>query len=123
LAPRPTATRSALSGCTGNGYDPSHSRWYRGLTKLLFALTTVGGMAVEQHVTHLGVWLLRPDRQCVEAIFDTLKDRLTPERHGGWTRPRVHARVVQQLLALATAAWFNWQLGLKPTRSLVAYDH
>lgn len=95
------------------------------------------GVLVDQHVAQLGVRLLRPDRigepasvgnlgpvrQWVEAIFDTLKDQLGLERHGARTRPGVHARVVQRLLALAAAVWFNWQLGVQPTRSLVAYDH
>ena len=97
----------------------------------------LAGVLVDQHVAQLGVRLLRPDRlgeparvgnlgpvrQWVEAIFDTLKDQLSLERHGARTRPGVHARVAQRLLALAAAVWFNWQLGMQPTRSPVAYDH
>ena len=33
------------------------------------------------------------------------------------------ARVVQRLLALNAAIWFNWQLGAPVKRSLIAYDH
>jgi hypothetical protein len=31
--------------------------------------------------------------------------------------------VVQRLLALNTAIWFNWQIGAPVKRSLIAYDH
>jgi Transposase DDE domain len=85
----------------------------------------------------LGAHLLRPDRkdeeprfgnlarqrQWIEAIFDTLKDQLTLERHGGRTLAGVYARVAARLLALATAIWHNWQTGATVKRSLLAYDH
>ena len=32
-------------------------------------------------------------------------------------------RVVQRLIALNAAIWFNWQLGAPVKRSLIAYDH
>jgi hypothetical protein len=32
-------------------------------------------------------------------------------------------RVVQRLLALNAAIWFNWQIGAPTKRSLLAYDH
>lgn len=91
----------------------------------------------EQHVAGLGAHLVRPDRkgeatrfgslggmrQWVESVFDTLKDQLGLERHGGRTLGGVFVRVAQRLLALAACVWFNWQLGQPDKRSLVAYDH
>jgi hypothetical protein len=66
---------------------------------------------------------LRPVRQWIESIIDTLKGQLGLEQHGGRTPAGVHARVGQRLLALAAVVWFNWQLGAEHKRSLVAYDH
>jgi hypothetical protein len=62
-------------------------------------------------------------RQWVEAIFDTLKDQLSLERHGGRTPAGVYARIAQRLLALAAAIWHNWRTGATDKRSLIAYDH
>jgi hypothetical protein len=62
-------------------------------------------------------------RQWVEAIFDTLKDQLSLERHGGRTPAGVFARIAQRLLALAAAIWHNWLIGAPDKRSLIAYDH
>jgi hypothetical protein len=62
-------------------------------------------------------------RQRVEAIIWTLKNQLGLERHGGRVPPGLWARVVQRLLALNTAIWFNWQIGAPVKRSLIAYDH
>ena len=67
---------------------------------------------------------LRPLRQIIESINQTLKAQLGLERHGGRTRPGVAARVLQRLLALTAAIWHNQtthQPG--PARSLIAYDH
>jgi hypothetical protein len=97
----------------------------------------VAGELFQAHVAGLGALLVRPDRhgephrfgnlgpvrQWIEAIIDTLKGQLGLERHGGRTRPGVHARVAQRLLALAACVWWNWQVGAEPQRSLVAYDH
>jgi hypothetical protein len=33
------------------------------------------------------------------------------------------ARVVQRLLALNAAIWFNWMIEAPVKRSLIAYDH
>ena len=97
----------------------------------------LAGRDFEQLVaTHGGV-LLRPDRageprrhgslgrvrQWIESTFDTLKDQLSLERHGGRTLPGVVVRVAQRLLALAAAIWWNWEIGAPDKRSLVAYDH
>ena len=62
-------------------------------------------------------------RQRVEASIWTLKHQLGLDRHGGRIPSGRWARVVQRLLALNAAIWFNWQLGATPKRSLIAYDH
>jgi hypothetical protein len=85
----------------------------------------------------LKVLLARPDRkderrrfgnlagmrQWIEAIFSTLKDQLSLERHGARTPAGVYARIAQRLLALAAAIWHNWRTGATDKRSLIAYDH
>jgi hypothetical protein len=95
------------------------------------------GRDFEQLVGGYGASLLRPDRadephrhgslgrwrQWIESTFDTLKDQLGLERHGGRTLAGVWVRVAQRLLALATAIWWNWEIGAPDKRSLVAYDH
>jgi hypothetical protein len=94
------------------------------------------GAEFEQHVATLGGRLLRPDRkdeqprfgslggirQWIESTFDTLKDQLSLERHGGRTLNGLISRVARRLLALTAVILHNWQLG-KPGRSLTAYDH
>jgi hypothetical protein len=73
------------------------------------------GAEFEQLVSTLGGRLLRPDRkdeparfgslgrirQWIESTFDTLKDQLSLERHGGRTLTGVATRIAQRLLALA----------------------
>ena len=95
------------------------------------------GRDFEQLVAAHGAVLLRHDRadeprrhgslgrwrQWIESTFDTLKDQLGLERHGGRTLAGVHVRIAQRLLALAAAIWWNWKLGAPDKRSLVAYDH
>jgi hypothetical protein len=85
----------------------------------------------------LGLTLIRPARkdektprpfpnwlrQRVEAIIWTLKNQLGLERHGGRVPAGLWARIVQRLLALNAAIWFNWQIGAPVKRSLIAYDH
>jgi hypothetical protein len=97
----------------------------------------LAGAAVDEHVAGLEAVLVRPDRrdeparfgslrpvrQWIESIIDTLKGQLGLEQHGGRTLAGVQARVGQRLLALAAVVWFNWQLGAGHKRSLVAYDH
>ena len=71
-----------------------------------------------------GQKFLRPLRQIIESVNQTLKAQLSLERHRGRTRPGVAARVLQRLLALTAAIWHNQttqQPG--PARSLIAYDH
>ena len=80
--------------------------------------------------------LLRPDRkneqprfgslggmrQWIESTFDTLKDQLSLERHGGRTLHGLVSRIARRLLALTAVLLHNWQLGT-PGRHLTAYDH
>jgi hypothetical protein len=62
-------------------------------------------------------------RQRIEAIIWTLKHQLGLDRPGGRIPSGLWARVVQRLLALNAAIWFNWQIGAPVKRSLIAYDH
>ncbi len=71
-----------------------------------------------------GQRFLRPFRQIIESVNQTLKAHLDLERHGGRTRPGVCARVLQRLLALTAAIWHNETTHRPgPARSLIAYDH
>ena len=66
---------------------------------------------------------LRPFRQIIESVNNTLKTQLDLERHGGRTKPGVIARVLQRLLALTAAIWHNQTTNQPgPARSLTAYD-
>ena len=81
------------------------------------------GAEFEQHVASLGGHLLRPDRkdepprygslggirQWIESTFDTLKDQLSLERHGGRTLTGLVSRIARRLLALTAAILHNWQ--------------
>ena len=94
------------------------------------------GREFEQHVTTLGGRLLRPDRkdeprrfgslggirQWIESTFDTLKDQLSLERHGGRTLTGLISRIPRRLLALTAVILHNWHTG-QPGRNLTAYDH
>jgi hypothetical protein len=62
-------------------------------------------------------------RQRVEAIIWTLKNQLGLERHGGRVPAGLWTRILQRLLALSAATWFNWQICGPVKRSLIAYDH
>ena len=115
--------------------DHERARLRPGL--LILADKGFAGRDFERLVAGYGAALVRPDRadephrfgslgrwrQWIESTFDTLKDQLGLERHGGRTVPGVLARVAQRLLALAAAIWWNWQIGALDKRSLVAYDH
>ena len=94
------------------------------------------GAEFEQLVSSLGACILRPDRkderprfgslggirQWIESAFDTLKDQLSLERHGGRTLPGLISRIARRLLALTAAILHNWHTA-QPSRSLIAYDH
>ncbi len=67
---------------------------------------------------------LRPFRQIIESVNQTLKGQLDLERHGGRKPAGVWARVLQRLLALTTAIWHNETTNQPgPARSLTTYDH
>ena len=70
-----------------------------------------------------GAELLRPLRQIIESVNDTLKGQLDLEQHGGRNASGVVTRVLQRLLALTAAIWHNEGTGNRPLRSLLAYDH
>jgi hypothetical protein len=115
--------------------DHERARLRPGL--LILADKGFAGRDFERLVAGHGAALARPDRadephrfgslgrwrQWIESTFDTLKDQLGLERHGGRTLPGVVVRVAQRLLALAAAIWWNWEIGAPDKRSLVAYDH
>jgi len=115
--------------------DAERTRLRPGL--LILADKGFAGRDFQQLVAGYGARLLRPDRkdeprrfgslggvrQWIESTFDTLKDQLGLERHGGRTLAGAWVRVAQRLLALAAAIWWNWEIGAPDKRSLVAYDH
>ena len=70
-----------------------------------------------------GTRQLKPIRQIVESVFDTLKGQLSLEQHGGHSQQGVLVRVLQRLLALTAAIWHNHHSGQTVLRSLTAYDH
>jgi hypothetical protein len=70
-----------------------------------------------------GTALLKPLRQTIESVFDTLKGQTGLERHGGRTPAGVIVRVLQRLLAMTAAIWHNDHTGQPIRRSLIAYDH
>jgi hypothetical protein len=67
--------------------------------------------------------LLKPLRQLIESVNDTFKGQLDLQRHGGRTWGGTAVRVLQRILALATAIWHNHKTGQPTLRSLLAYDH
>ena len=70
-----------------------------------------------------GQRFLRPFRQIIESINQTLKFQLDLERHAARTLPGVAARVLQRLLALTAVIWHNEHTAAPTTRSLTTYDH
>jgi len=67
---------------------------------------------------------LRPFRQIIESVNQTLKAQLDLERHGARKPDGVAARILQRLLALTAAIWHNETTNQPgPARSLTAYDH
>ena len=70
-----------------------------------------------------GEHLLKPIRQLIEPVNDTLKGQLDLELHGGRSIDGVGARVGQRLLAMTAAIRHNRAAGQPVTRSLIAYDH
>ncbi|WP_420611212.1 IS982 family transposase [Candidatus Poriferisodalis sp.] len=67
---------------------------------------------------------LRPFRQIIESVCDTLKGQLSLERHNGRTRAGVAVRVLARILALTAAIWHNrTHHPHLPARTLTHYDH
>ena len=66
---------------------------------------------------------VKPFRQVIESINNTLKTQLDLERHGGAVHRGRHSRVLQPVLAFTAAIWHNDQLGQPTLPSLTAYDH
>ncbi|WUG31420.1 hypothetical protein OHN74_12875 [Streptomyces sp. NBC_00459] len=58
-----------------------------------------------------GEHLLKPIRQLIESVNDTLKGQFDLERNGARTPAEVLARVGQRILTLTTAIWHNRQTG------------
>lgn len=79
--------------------------------------------AMKNEAARPGQRSLRPFRQIIESVNQTLKAQLDLERHGGRTVSGVIARVWQRLLALTAVIWHNENTGKPVLRSLVAYDH
>ena len=138
---RETVKRSDMAGYASYGYCASHTRWFWGLR--LHLIGTPSGLPVAYALTSAntrGITLIRPSlkseparpgqrflrpfRQIIESINQTLKAQLDLERHGGRTPAGVCARILQRLLALTTAIWHNETSNRTgPPRSLIAYDH
>ncbi|GAA0548490.1 DDE family transposase [Saccharopolyspora erythraea NRRL 2338] len=72
---------------------------------------------------HPAQHLLKPIRQLIESVNDTLKGQLDLELHGGRSIDGVTARIAQRILAMTCAIWHNRATGQPTTRSLIAYDH
>ncbi|RVX47007.1 DDE family transposase [Nonomuraea polychroma] len=70
-----------------------------------------------------GEQFLKPIRQLIESVNDTLKGQLDLELHGGRSPLGVAVRIAQRILALTAAVWHNRATGQPITRSLIAYDH
>lgn len=70
-----------------------------------------------------GQRFLKPFRQIIESVNQTLKAQLDLERHGARTSAGVVARVFQRLLALTAAIWHNETTNQPILRSLTAFDH
>ena len=92
-------------------------------TALTHAGATLLRPARKKEPDRPGTRFLRPLRQVIESINDTLKGQLDLERHGGRTPAGVAVRVLQRLLALTAAIWHNHHTGAPILRSLTPYDH
>ncbi|MFG1685872.1 hypothetical protein ACGFNP_37310 [Nonomuraea sp. NPDC049269] len=52
-----------------------------------------------------------------------VRGQLGLDQHGARILSGLWTRVIQRLLALNVAIWFNWKIGTPRKRSLIAYDH
>ena len=113
-----TATRPGLTIIADKGYVSRELDSYlaqRGVVLLR--------PSYRNRTPHPGEHLLKPIRQLIESVNDTLKGQLDLELHGGRSIDGVGARIGQRLLALTAAIWHNRATGQPLTRSLIAYDH
>ena len=115
---RMTATRPGLVLIADKGYK---ARWFE---------TSLGQRGIEllrpsmrNEQPRPGERLLKPVRQLIESVNDTLKGQLDLEQHGGRTFEGVAVRIAQRILAMAAAIWHNHRTGQPISRSLIAYDH
>jgi len=116
--PTLTATRPGLTIIADKGYVSRELDSYlaqRGVVLLR--------PSYRNRTPHPGEHLLKPIRQLIESVNDTLKGQLDLELHGGRSIDGVGARIGQRLLALTAAIWHNRATGQPLTRSLIAYDH
>ena len=117
----------ARAGVARRGQTLIADKGYRSAAfeaQLTAAGITLIGPATKTEPTRAGREFLRPFRQIIESVNQTLKAQLGLERHGGRTSAGVAARVLQRLLALTATIGHNQttqQPG--PARSLLAYDH
>jgi len=79
--------------------------------------------SVKGEAGRAGQRFLKPFRQIIESVNQTLKAQLDLERHAARKIDGVIARVLQRLLALTAAIWHNEQTSRPVLRSLTAYDH
>ena len=93
-------------------------------TALTNAGITLIRPALKSEQPRPGQQFLRPFRQIIESVNQTLKAQLDLERHGARKPAGVCARILQRLLALTAAIWHNETTNKPgPARSLIAYDH
>jgi hypothetical protein len=85
----------------------------------VFGLALIRPARKDEQPRRFPNWL----RQRIKAIIWALKNQLGLERHGGRVPAGLWARIIQRLLALNAAIWFNWQIGAPVKRSLISYDH
>ena len=118
VEPELAASRPGLLLITDKGF---RARWFEtGLDSQGIELLRPSMRNEQQRP---GEHLLKPVRQLIESVNDTLKGQLDLEAHGGRTFEGVAVRVAQRILAMATAIWHNHRTGQPITRSLIAYDH
>jgi hypothetical protein len=67
---------------------------------------------------------LKPFRQIIESINQTLKSQLDLERHGARKPEGLTTRILQKFLALTVAIWYNETTNQPhPPRTITPYDH
>lgn len=116
--PALSAQRQGLTVIADKGYVSRELDTYlteRGVTLLR--------PSYRNRTPHSSQHLLKPIRQLIESVNDTLKGQLDLELHGGRSIEGVGARVAQRLLAMTAAIWHNRATGQPITRSLIAFDH